>query len=45
MGASDDGSTPDLNLLYYGGYIPGGDPDAKDYNLYEMEAMQTFKVE
>ena len=37
------GDTPDWGLVLNGGYVVGGDPDALDYNLYEM-ALIDFDV-
>jgi len=48
VGAEDAAATrPDVGpsgLLMTGGYFVGGTPDARDYNLYETQVMETFTV-
>jgi len=48
VGAEDAAATkPDVGtggLLINGGYFVGGTPDARDYNLYETQVMETFRV-
>jgi len=48
VGAEDPEATkPDVGtggLLINGGYSVGGTPDAREYNLYETQPMETFTV-